>query len=341
MKRPILKDVANKAQVSVGLASRILRNIGSFSEKTRSRVLRAARELDYQTNNVARSLKIKQTRAIGVVISDIASHFFTLLVRGVEDVASKSGYSVVLCNTDENPAKEQNYLTALYERNVDGLIICASPGNDGYIKKIARSGMPVVLVYRNIPGLHAPRITSDDQDSSSAAINYLIDLGHRDIALIRGISGVQSDEERLAGYKKALERRKIPVKGGLIVSGEYVTEKAYQVTQSLLKSRTPPTAILACSELMMIGALYAIRDEGKEIPRDVSIIGFGDPSWAGLMNPPLTVIRQPNYPMGLLAGESLINMCEGNELRDRLGEEVVLKSKFIPRNSCQEPKRSA
>ncbi len=335
VKRPILKDVARKARVSVGLASRILRNHGSFSEATRSRVLKAVKELDYQPNVVARSLKIRQTKALGVLISDIASHFFAHLVRGIEDAAAMTGYSVILCNTDENATKEKAYLTALYERNVDGLIICASPGNDTYIKKIARGGQPVILVYRKIGGLRIPRIATDDEAASYKATNYFIGLGHRQIGIIAGISGVQSSEERFNGYRQALEDNDIALRGELVVHGEYQTDTAFRVSQVLLSVEPRPTAILACSELMTIGLLQALRARSMKVPDDVSVIGFDDPSWASLMNPQLTMIRLPGYQMGLLAGETLINLLVTTGSYDKTEEELVLKSKFVIRESCR------
>jgi LacI family transcriptional regulator len=335
LKRPLLKDVAERAGVSVGLASRILRNYGSFSQDTKSRVLEAARVLGYQPDAIARALKVGRTRAIGVLISDIVSTFFANLVRGIEDVAAKSGYSVILCNTDESAAKEKDYLTALFERNVDGLIICASPGNDAYLRKIVRGGTQAIFVFRKISGLQAPRITTDNESAFHEATNYLFELGHRDIGIITGISGVQSNDERLAGYRNALEERGTSVQEDLIVEGGYQTELAYQAAKSLLDRQPRPTAVLVCSEPMTLGLLHALKERRLEIPQDISVIGLGDPAWANYVDPPLTMIKLPSYHMGLLAGETLINLLVNSSSPNRIDEELTLMSKLVIRESCR------
>jgi len=338
LRRPLLKDVAERARVSVGLASRVLRNTGSFSEASRSRVLNAAEELSYTPDAVARSLKQRRTKAFGVLISTIMSHFFAPVVRAIEDVASKSGYAVTLCNTDYDPDKEQSYLSALYERGVDGVIVCASPGNDAYLKKIARAGIPVVLVFRKVPGLDAPRITTDNADSARRAVSHLIELGHRRIATITGIRGVQSSAERLAGYRQALLEAGIALRDELVVDGLYDEEASFEGTRRLLDLEDRPTALLTCAETMTIGALYAVKEAGLTVPADISIVGYGDPSWAALLTPPLTVVRHPHYQMGLLAAQTLIGLVEGRGGDDKTTkQEIVLKSSLIVRESCRSP----
>ena len=197
--RTTLKDVAKEAGVSVTMASRVLGNYGYFSEETKSKVLKAAEKLNYRPNIIARGLRVRETKAIGVIISDVLSFFFTTLVRGIEDVANQSGYSVILCNSDEDPKKERSYLSALYERGVDGLIVSPSTGNYSYLKKLSRGGMPLVLVDRKIRGLAVPTVIVDNEAGSYEAVNYLISSGHRRIGIITGLKGVMTSEERLAG----------------------------------------------------------------------------------------------------------------------------------------------
>jgi len=334
--RKTLKDVAKEAGVSVSMASRVLGNYGYFSEETRSKVLKAAEKLNYKPDVIARGLKTRQTKAIGVIISDVVTFFFTTLVRGVEDVASQNGYSVILCNSDEDPTKEREYLLALYERGVDGLIVSPSIGNHSYLKKLVRGGMPLVLVDRRIRGLKVPTVTVDNQTGSYEAVNYLINLGHRRIGIITGLKGVTTSEERLAGYKRALEKNHLSLDPELIKEGDYRREKAQEATQELLRMKNPPTALFVCNEPMTSGALLTLRENKVKIPEEMAIIGFDDPIWAPLTEPPLTAVRQPSYSIGTIACQALLQKLRKNNRGRPLHEEIVLKPKLIVRQSCGE-----
>ena len=331
--RKTLKDVAKEAGVSVAIASRVLGNYGYFSEETKYKVLRAVDKLDYKPDAIARGLKIRKTKAIGVVISDVLSFFFTTLVRGVEDAASQSGYSVILCNSDEDPAKEREYLSVLYERSVDGLIISPSTGNHSYIKKLARGGMPLVLVDRRIRGLEVPSITVDNEAGSYEAVSYLIGLGHRRTGIITGLRRVMTSKERLAGYKRALEENGLPLGEDLIKEGDYRKEKAQKVTQEFLRMKNPPTALFVCNEPMTSGALLALRENKVKIPQEMAVIGFDDLAWAPLAGPPLTTVSQPSYSMGSLACQTLLKEIRETP-RDRTPpEDIILKTRLILRES--------
>jgi len=331
--RKTLKDVAKEAGVSVSMASRVLGNYGYFSEETRSKVLKAAEKLNYKPDVIARGLKTRQTKAIGVIISDVVTFFFTTLVRGVEDVASQNGYSVILCNSDEDPTKEREYLLALYERGVDGLIVSPSIGNHSYLKKLVRGGMPLVLVDRRIRGLKVPTVTVDNQTGSYEAVNYLINLGHRRIGIITGLKGVTTSEERLAGYKRALEKNHLSLDPELIKEGDYRREKAQEATQELLRMKNPPTALFVCNEPMTSGALLTLRENKVKIPEEMAIIGFDDPIWAPLTEPPLTAVSQPSYSMGTLACQTLLREIRAIGRSKIPLEDIILKPRLVVRES--------
>jgi len=332
--RITLKDVAKEAGVSPTIVSRVLNNYGSFSEETKSKVLKAVKKLNYKPDTIAQSLRTKHTKAIGVIISDVVTFFFTNLVRGIEDVASQSNYSVILCNSDEDLIKEREYLSALYERGVDGLIISPSPGNDSYLKKLARGGIPLVLVDRRIRGLKVPTVTVDNEAGAYEAVSYLINLGHKRIGIITGLKGVTTSEERLAGYKKALKENHLPEDPELIKSGEYRREKAKEVTEEFLKMKNPPTALFVSNEPMTNGALLALRENKVKIPEEMSIIGFDDPVWAPITNPSLTCVSQPSYSIGTLACQSLLKEIKGTIRSKTPPEDIVLKPKLVTRESC-------
>ena len=334
--RITLKDVAKEAKVSVTIVSRVLNNYGSFSEEIKSKVLKAVEKLNYKPDAIAQSLRTKHTKAIGVIISDVVTFFFTNLVRGIEDVASQSDYSVILCNSDEDLTKEREYLSALYERGVDGLIISPSPGNDSYLKKLARGGTPLVLVDRKIRGLKVTTVTVDNEAGAYEAVNYLISSGHQRIGIITGLRGVTTSEERLAGYKKALKENHLPEVPELIKSGEYRREKAKEVAEEFLKMKNFPTALFVSNEPMTNGALLALRENKVKIPEEMSIIGFDDPVWASITNPALTCVSQPSYSIGTLACQSLLKEIKGAERSKTSPEDIILKPKLIIRESCME-----
>jgi len=335
-RRIILKDVAKEAGVSVGVVSRVLNNSGYFSEETKSKVLKAVKKLNYKPDAIARSLKTKQTKAIGVIISDVVTFFFTTLVRGIEDVASQNGHSVILCDTDENAVKEREYLLALYERNVDGLIISPTPGNQSYLKKLARGGIPLVLVDRKIRGLRIPTVVVDNEAGAYEAINYLINLGHRRIGIITGLKGVTTTEERLAGYKRALKEHHLSLELELIKEGDDRIDKARESTQDFLKMKNPPTALFASSEPMISGALQVLKEKEIKIPEEISLVGFDDPAWASFTEPPLTTVRQPSYSMGVLACQALLKEIKKNPHTKIREKNVILKPELIIRKSCRE-----
>ncbi len=335
-KRITLKDVAKEAGVSTTIVSRVLNNYGSFSQATKAGVLKAVEKLDYKPDAIARSLKTKQTKAIGVVISDVVTLFFTNLIRGVEDIANLSGYSVILCNSDEDHVKERNYLSALYERGVDGLIISPSRGNDAYLKKLARGGIPLVIVDRKIRGLRVPTVTVDNETGVYEAVSYLIRLGHRRIGIITGLKGVFTSEARFAGYKRALEEYHLPLNPELIISGEYRREKAKKAAEKFLKMNNPPTALFVSNEPMTNGALLALRENKVKIPEEISIIGFDDPAWAPLTNPALTTVSQPSYAIGTLGCQALLERTRESSRDQISSEDIVLKTNLIIRESCRE-----
>ncbi len=334
-KRITIKHVAKEAGISITMVSRVLSNYGSFSEETKSKVLKAVKKLNYKPDVIARSLRTKKSKAIGVIVSDIVTFFFTTLVRGIEDVCNQGHYSVILCNSDEDPIKEREYLSALYERGVDGLVISPSPGNDSYLKKLTRGGTPIVLVDRKIKGLRVPMVMVDNESGVYEAVSYLIGLGHRRIGIITGLKGTSTSEERLAGYERALEEHHLSQYPELIKAGDYRREKAKEAAEKFLRMKNPPTALFVSNEPMTNGALLALRENEVKIPEEMSIIGFDDPIWAPITNPALTTVSQPSYSMGTLACQTLLREIKGIGRNKTPLEDMLLKPKLIIRESCQ------
>lgn len=330
-----LEKVAKKAGVSKSVAGRALGNYGSVSEEARMKVLEVARAIGYEPDKIARSLKTKRTYTIGIIISDITTYFFTSVVRGVADVATQNGYDLVLCNTDEDPEKENKYLKVLVSKNVDGLIISLS-GKNTYLKKLIRSGLPVVLLDRRVEGLETTQVVVDNEGGAYEAVIHLIKLGYRRIGIINGIVNARTSQERFNGYKKALQDNHIQLDPQLIKFGDFKMDKAKEVTKKFLDMRNPPTALFVTNEAMITGCLLALKERNISIPAQIAIIGFDDPIWAPLLTPSLTAVRQPAYSMGTMACQALLQEINKQGRERKSLEELVLKPKLIVRSSCGE-----
>ena len=316
------------------MAGRVLGNYGYFSDATKKKVTEAARALNYTPNVIARSLRTQLTKTIGVLISDITTFFWTTLVRGIQDKAGKAGYSVILCNSDDESENEQLYLSTLFERNVDGLIVSPTPHNHSYLKKLARGLVPLVLVDRGVKGLRVPTIKTDNQAGAYEAVKHLIELGHDRIAVITGIPDVETSEERFFGYRQALKEKGIPLRKTLIREGHFQKDQAFTATQELLRMKRPPSAIFVSNEPMVSGCILALKERVVRIPQDISVVGFDDPVWASYMDPPLTAVSQPSYTMGILAFDYLLAQISNNEQDRKYLEDVILKPTLIIRESC-------
>ena len=340
MRRVTLKDVAREAGLSVGMASRVLGNYGYFSEDSKHKVLAAARKLDYRRNAVAHALRVESTRVVGVLVSDLVTYHWTLFVRGVEEAASRDGYQVILCNTDDDPKKDSSFLMALLERGADGLIVSPSPGSHAVVRQVVATGVPIVMTGEVFGDLNIPKITMDDVAGGREAAAHLLELGHRRIGIITGSRQSTSGEGRLNGYLQAHHDAGIEVDPVLVADGGFLRDRAYSATAGLLDLAEPPTALFVCSETMSGGALQCLRDRRVTIPDDLSVVVFDDPDWASFMMPPLTAVRQPRYYMGTLAFEALRGVMSDPDGSRRRDEELVLKPGLVVRESTTPPIRS-
>ena len=295
-------DVAKVAGVSVATVSHVINGTRRVAPDTAARVRRAIEELGYQPNGIAQSLRKRVTYAIGVLVSDITNPFFAHLVRGVEDAAHAAGYSIIVCNSDENSEKEDFYIRSLWRRRIDGMLI--APTRDGTspaLKELVQKGIPFVFVDRKAKGIGAPAVLSDNGGGAYLATKHLIERGHRRIGIVLGIPGATTTEERLAGYRQALEEAGIPFSEELVVWGGYRVEGGRQAARALLSLPKCPTAVFCTNNLMTIGVLQELFSRDTQIPQQVAVVGFDDLEWAELVNPPLTAVAQHPYDMGCRA----------------------------------------
>ncbi|MEC0333422.1 substrate-binding domain-containing protein [Paenibacillus macerans] len=311
---PTIKDVANKANVSIATVSRVLNNLPGYSEKTKDKVFKAIEEIGYQPNAIARGLINKRTHTIGVMFPTVSSLFSSEILRGVEDYAQDNGYSVVVCNTDSDGKRTLKYLQVLREKQVDGVIFSSEVLKKEYYQALKKMQIPFVLVSTESNYKNVPYVKVDDYKAAFDAVQYLIRIGHRKIALIGGtkhdkIAGVT----RIEGYKKALETHGIPVDPAYIAYGDFLFERGCEAMESLLRKAPDMTAVFAASDEMAIAALSVAAKHGIKVPEDLSIIGYDDLKLAQMVVPPLTTVRQPLYDMGNLASQKLIRMIKTGE----------------------------
>ena len=326
-----MKDVAQQAGVSPSTVSHVINDTRFVSQQLRDRVLHAMRELNYQPSAVARSLRTKRTQVVALVIPDITNPYFPEVARGVQDVAEENEYSVILCNTDRVRGRELRFLKALRGQRVDGLILNPSEVTSGDLQDLQDAQIPVVLIGSQIDHPDLDVVMVDNVQGAHDAVSHLIDLGHRRIGLVGGSRAASSGEQRFQGYIRAMADHDIPIDEEIITEGRFTREGGYESMKRLLALQSPPTAVFASSDVMAIGALMAIQEEGLQVPNDVSLVGFDDIAEASTTTPKLTTVSQPKYQTGQVAAQLLFDRVEGASPGER--QKIVLSHQLVIRDS--------
>jgi LacI family transcriptional regulator len=299
-----MRDVAALAGVSTATVSRVLNNMPVDPTMT-ERVRAAAAELGYRTNSVARNLRRQRADVWALIISDIGNPFFTSVARGVEDVAQREGYSIVLCNSDEDATKEAQYLDVAEREQVSGVILSPNvAGSD--ISRLTAANIPVVAVDRSMRG-PVDSVLVLSRDGARNATLHLLDEGWNRPACVTGPAQADTAEQRLAGYLDALRERHIRSAQTLIRHTDYRADTARAAVAGLLNQRNPPDALFVANSSMALGALEELAHRGLRAGVDIGLIAFDDAPWAPFVNPPMSVVAQPAYELGVRAGELLLD----------------------------------
>lgn len=331
-----LKNIADQLNVSVTTVSRVLNGKSDryrISKETQELINTAAKELNYSPNQLARGLRLKRTNTIGYIIPDISNPFFSSIAKSVEKSARKSGYSILLCDSEENTKIEENLLQLMVDRKVDGLIISPVGLEVNHLLKISQKNIPIVLLDRYFPELNYPFVTSDNYKGALEAVNMIIDYGHRRIACIQGLVNTSPNNDRVRGYIDAHKNHDLSVDKKLIVGDSFGEENGYIETKLLLKQDNPPTALFAVSNLISLGAIRAISEEGLKIPDDISMVSFDDQPYSGFLSTPMTTVSQQNAQIGQIAIKLLIDHIESNRQLEPKG--IFLPTKLISRDSVK------
>jgi LacI family transcriptional regulator len=294
--------------------------------------------LDYHPNQVARSLQASRTQIIGMVIPQLTNPFFAEIMRGVEDEARKSGYSVIFCDSNEDPELEREHLNTLYARRVDGVLLssCNAQPLEG---RLVKQRFPLVFVDRTPPGFTGAAVVSDNLGASREATRHLIGLGHTRIAIITGPLDISICEKRLEGFRRALQEANLPLPDQYLKGGDFRSQSGYRGGGELMRLPNPPTAIFCCSMTMTLGLMRALAELDIPCPERVSVLGFDDFEWVASFRPQLTAVAQPTYEMGKLATEMLVRKMQqkDGEAEDSKEQVIVLPNELRIRESTAPP----
>lgn len=331
-----IADVAKHAGVSVSTAARVLSGRGYAADETRRVVLEAARALGYVPNQIARSLRTRRTRTIGLLIGDVENSFYSTIAKNVESVATRAGYHVVLCNSDDDPKVEREYLELLDGMRVDALIVTPTSENRRHLARLMDKGIVIVQVDRRVEGLAADAILVDNEAGAASAVSHLIEAGHTRIGIQTGELDVFTAHQRLLGYERALKEHGIPVHEELVKTSSFHRDHAIEDATDLIEARPAPTAIFAANNILAEGALIALDQEGLHVPRDVSIVAFDDVPWMRMVEPPISAVRQPVADMSRSAAELILR-----RLREGIQgppSTVMFRTEFVARASVAPPR---
>lgn len=328
---PTIGDVASHAFVSKTTVSHVLNKTRYVEEDTRQRVLQAILELGYRPSTIARSLTTRRTGTIGMIISDARNQFFGELLRGVEEVLRPGNYALIVCNTDETLEQEEHYLDLLLRQRVEGIIAAATSQKWEILSEADAEHTPVVFVDRGFEGLDGPFVGAANVDGAFRGTRHLIEAGHREIGILAGFQRLSTMRERLAGFRSALDEHGIGLPDEWAPSCPLDVESGRQAARQILSLGYRPTALFVNNNLLMLGALLAIKELGLRCPRDIALLGFDDHPWAAVSAPPLSVVRQPGHEIGRTAAEMLCALINGRPVENR---SVNLDCELILRESC-------
>lgn len=329
-----MKDIAKEAGVSINTVSRALNGKPDVNEDTKKGILEIADRLNYVPNFLAKGLVTKNTRTIGVIVSDNANPFFARMIKGIEDYARSRGYNIILCNTDERYEKEEEAVRLLREKRVDGLLITLTPAQKERtdILELKRTGVPFVLLNRHMDDIITDYVINDNVYGAYLAVSHLANLGHKRIGYISGPSQISSVRERLEGYKKALFENNIEFDNSLVKESNLKMEDSYKLMKEFLELENRPTAVFTYSDLLAIGALKALKEAKLEVPKDIALVGYDDIEFSSLLEVPLTTVHQPRYRIGEEGAKILIDRIEGKDPEDL--HQIVLKPELVIRESA-------
>ena len=302
--------------------------------ETEQRVRWAAHELGYARNTAARSLALGRSSMIGLIVPDICNPFFSSIVKAAEDVARTNGYTVLICNADEDGRNEEVALRLFIERQVSGVIRCSAGANPSLLQVLHQKSIPLIDLDRQSGFPDIDTVILNNELGASLGTRHLIKLGHKRIAIVSGPQHLSNARDRLEGFRKTLRAARISIPKNYVEFGDFREASGFQAAERLLNLDSPPTAIFVANNEMMAGTLSAVRQRRVKVPRELSLVGFDDARWARYLEPPLTVVSQPAELMGQKAAQLLLTRLSGRTTP----QTVVFEPELIVRRSAAPPK---
>lgn len=330
--KPKLVDIAREAGVSIATVSKAIHNTGRMSEETRKKILTIIQDMNFRPNMIGSALRSKSTYTVGLLIPDLSNPFSGEIARSVEERGKELGYSVVMCNTDNDSEKEAWYISVLNQKSVDGIISASGFQNEEILKDLVEQKFPIALITRDSKTLAIDTVTVDDFLGGYKATSYLIGLGHTKIGTV--VLDIDSGRERLRGYKHALAESGMACDERIIVSSGFTKEDGKEAAFKLLDSPEPPTAIVAGNDLLAIGVMLAAKERGITIPDQLSVIGYDNTILAEITTPSLTTINQPISEMGRQVMDLLFQEITGAK---KLKKRIVMAPELVIRESVKPP----
>ncbi len=328
-----IKTVAKKAGVSVATVSRVLNHPESVAPDTKAHISDVMESLDYKPNWFARGLKLNKTGVIALMVPEILDQGYMEIAKGVEDVAKQKKYSIILCTTEEDRAKELENIEEFFLRKIDGLIIVSSVLNKKDMAQFKKNKLPIVFIGKNKEQKGVNVVFTNYKEATTEALNHLIEIGHKNIGMIVGSKPKNENAEKLEGYKSAILASKLKILETNIIEEENTIDGGYLATAKMLNQSLRPDAIFATSDNMAIGAMEKIKQIGLKIPEDIAIVGFDNLRVSAYLEPKLTTVAKPMYRMGLIATRLLFDIMEESDIENE-AQEILIQSKLKVRKSC-------
>lgn len=323
MKRPTIKDVSRRSGFSISTVSRVINGHYPVKEKTKAKVQKSIKELNFNRNNTARNLRTRRSSLVALVVADINNAYYSQIAKIIDDGLFGSGYNLLICNTDESIKKENKVLKVLVEKGVDALAISSAATNVNEIQSAINSGVNVVLLDRMLDIKNVPFVGSPDYEDSKILTQYLVDKGHKKIALIAGTKSATTSTQRYEGYKAAMEANDLAFDESSVIRALFKKEEAYKKVKKFLKKNLeasdPYTAIYSSNNVMTIGLIEAIQELGLKIPDDISVVSFGELDTQEIIIPKITCIKQDINSIAIKTRKILISLAENNSHDDIKG----------------------
>lgn len=333
--RPTIAQIARIAGVSVPTVSKVLNERADVAQPTRERVEQVIKEYGFVRNRAARALRKGKSGLVDLILPHLDDEYFLPILEGVSQVLNEAGVRMVLTSTHDSAEEEFQLIDTIIDHSTDGILIVLP--SEGAIEHLKRSGLPFVLIHnQGAPQPTVPSVTITSWEGGFDATTYLINLGHRRIAYIGKTASARDAIERIAAYRAALDVAHLPIDPDLQFAGTFTEPDGYIATKAMLELSDPPTAIFAGNDRQAAGVYRALHEAGKNVPDDMSVIGFDNLTYTKIMAPPLTTVHAPRLELGRTAATMLLRLIAGEELEI---PRMVLPTRFIERQSCRPPLR--